>query len=383
MAEKKDYYETLGVSRNASEADIKKAYRKLAMKYHPDRNPGDKTAEAKFKEVKEAYEVLTDSQKRSTYDQYGHAGFEAGGPGGFGGGAGGFSGFGDLGDIFGDIFGEVFGGGRRRGSRSQAQQGADLGYELRIDLEDAVHGSTVAIKVPTWVSCDECGGSGASKGSKPVTCKMCGGSGQVRIQRGFLAIQQTCPNCHGEGKVIENPCSNCRGQGRVRKTKTLSVKIPAGIDNGDRIRLAGEGEAGMHGASPGDLYVEVHINPHQIFERDGNNLHCEVPIGFVTAALGDELEIPTLDGRVKLRVPPETQSGKVFRLRGKGVKSVRGGTVGDLLCRVNVETPVNLSREQKELLEKFAKSLAEGGKKHTPKAKGWFEGIRNFFENLR
>jgi len=374
---KRDYYEILGLAKNASDAEIKKSYRRLAMKYHPDRNPGDKSAEEKFKEAKKAYEVLSNNQKRAAYDQFGHAGVEAAagagaGPGGFGG----FQGFGGFSDIFGDIFGDAFGGGR---SRTRPQRGADLGYDLAVDLEDAVHGTTVTIRVPTWIKCDECDGTGAKKGSSPTTCTTCGGSGQIHMQQGFLTIQQTCPECHGQGQVIKDPCYKCHGQGRMREAKTLSVKIPPGVDNGDRIRLAGEGEAGMFGGQAGDLYVQIRINPHPIFTREGNDLHCEVPIDITIAALGGELNIPTLDGQVKLKIPPETQSGKMFRLRGKGVKSVRTGITGDLLCKVTIETPVNLSYEQKELLEKLAQSLSQDGRKHSPKSKTWFDNVKKFF----
>jgi molecular chaperone DnaJ len=374
MAEKRDYYEVLGVTKNASEADIKKAYRKLAMKYHPDRNPGDKNAEDKFKEVKEAYEVLSNDQKRSAYDKFGHAGVGAGA--GAGPGFGGFEGFSGFGDIFGDIFSDVFGG---RARNRPPQRGADLGFDLTLDLEEAIHGITEKIRVPTWVKCTECNGSGARKGSGPTTCGTCGGRGQVQMQQGFFTIQQTCPNCHGSGQVIKNPCPKCHGHGRIREEKTLSVKIPAGVDNGDRIRLAGEGEAGMFGAGAGDLYVQINVRPHTIFTREENDLLCEVPISIITVALGGELDIPTLEGRVKLKIPSETQSGQIFRLRGKGVKSVRSGVTGDLLCKVVIETPVNLNREQKELLEKLDQSLSEGGKKHSPKSKSWFDNVKKFF----
>lgn len=372
---KRDYYETLGVERNASEADLKKAYRRLAMKYHPDRNPDDKEAELKFKEAKEAYEVLTDNRKRSAYDQFGHAGVDPS----MGGGRGGFD-FGDIGDIFGDIFGDVFGGGR--GGQRRAHRGADLAYRLDLSLEDAVHGTQTRIDIPTLVSCEECHGSGAKKGSSPITCSDCNGIGQIRIQQGFFSVQQTCPTCRGEGKIIKDPCGQCRGQGRVQKRKTLSVKIPAGIDTGDQIRLSGEGEAGMHGAPPGDLYVQVNVKQHAIFERDGNDLLCEVPINFAMAVLGGELEVPTLDGRIKLKIPSETQSGKLFRLRGKGVKSARDHHVGDLLCRVIVETPVNLTSQQKELLQQFDAALAKDRNKHTPKTGGWFNNVKKFFEGF-
>lgn len=373
---KKDYYELLGVSRNASEDEIKKAFRKLAMKHHPDRNIGDDEAEAKFKEVKEAYDVLSDNRKRAAYDQFGHAGVN---PNMGGGGAGGFD-FNDLGSIFGDIFGDVFGGGRA-GARSQ--RGADLGYNLDLTLEEAVHGTEVQIRIPTWISCDECTGSGAKKGSSPVTCKTCAGMGQVRLQQGFFTIQQTCPNCRGEGQVISDPCNKCHGQGRIQERKTLSVKIPAGVDSGDRIRLTGEGEAGLHGAPPGDLYVQIRVKPHPIFAREGNDLHCEVPISFIMAVLGGEIDVPTIDGHVKLKVPAETQTGKLFRLRGKGVKSARSGSTGDLFCKVAVETPVKLTREQKELLQQFSDSVAKGGDKHSPQEKTWFDSVKKFFEDLK
>jgi|TARA_B100001059_G_scaffold207814_1_gene219612 molecular chaperone DnaJ len=374
---KSDYYEVLGVSKDASERDIKKAYKRLAMKYHPDRTAGDKELETKFKEVKEAYEVLTDDQKRQMYDQYGHAAFEQGG-GGHGGGFGG--GHGDFGDIFGDVFGDIFGGGGRRQSRQQ--RGADLRYNMDLSLEEAVRGKDVEIKVPTWVSCKPCDGSGAKAGSKPKTCTTCHGAGQVQMRQGFFAVQQTCPTCQGTGQIISDPCDSCHGQGRVEKTKTLSVKIPAGVDTGDRIRLSGEGEAGMHGAPAGDLYVQVSVREHPIFQRDGNNLYCEVPIGFTTAALGGEIEVPTLDGRAKLKIPAESQTGKMFRMRGKGVKSVRSGAQGDLICKVVIETPVNLNERQRELLEELEQSMGKDGSKNRPKEKGFFDGVKKFFDDL-
>jgi molecular chaperone DnaJ len=378
---KRDYYEVLGLQRGADEAEIKKAYRRIAMKHHPDRNQGDVGSEEKFKEANEAYEVLSNPQKRAAYDQYGHAGVDgqagAGGFGGFGGG----SSFSDIfGDVFGDIFGGAAGGGRGRGG---PQRGADLRYNLEIDLEDAVHGATVKVRVPTLENCDECDGSGARRGSSPVSCTTCGGAGQIRMQQGFFSVQQTCPNCRGKGRMIKDPCPACHGRGRVEKQKTLSVKIPAGVDTGDRIRLGGEGEAGPEGGPPGDLYVQVAIRPHKIFERDGKHLYCEVPISFADAALGGELEVPTLEGRVKLRVPPETQTGKLFRLRGKGVKPVRGGAVGDLMCRVVVETPVNLSKRQKDLLAELQASLGESSQKHSPRKNSWFEGVKSFFEEMK
>ncbi len=375
----RDYYDVLGISRGANDGEIKKAYRRLAMKYHPDRNAGDKEAEEHFKEVKKAYEVLSDSQKRQSYDQFGHAGVD----GVAGGGAEG-AGFGGFGDIFGDIFENIFtGGGRPGGGQSRAQRGADLRYSLDLSLESAATGTETSIKVPTQLNCSACDGSGAKKGTQPKTCETCEGQGQVKIQQGFFTIQQACPTCHGEGRVIATPCSSCHGHGRVRDSKKLKVKIPAGVDNGDRIRLAGEGEAGLFGGPSGDLYVQVNLKSHAIFERHESDLHCEVPISFVTAALGGELEVPTLQGRVNLKIPAETQSGKVFRLRGKGIKSVRGYGVGDLLCRVVVETPVNLSREQKNLLQSFQDSLDSSKKKHTPKSSSWFSGVKKFFEDMK
>ena len=372
---KRDYYEVLGVSKSASADEIKKAYRRLAMKHHPDRNKDDDAAEVRFKEAKEAYEVLKDSEKRAAYDRFGHDGVRgaAGGPGGFG--AEGF------GDIFGDVFGDIFGGGRR-GAGPQVFRGADLGYELRLDLEKAVAGDNITIDVPTQVSCDTCNGSGAKKGSDPVKCSTCGGVGQVRMQQGFFSIQQTCPACKGAGTTIADPCNDCHGRGRVRKTRTLAVKVPAGVDDGDRIRLSGEGEAGRNGGPAGDLYVEIRVNPHKIFERDGSNLSCEVPVSIAAATLGGEVELPTLDGTVALKVPAGTQSGKVFRLRGKGVRTVRDARVGDLFAQVAVETPVHLTAEQKELLERFDAALQSGGERHSPRAGGWLDTVKRFFERI-
>ena len=376
---KRDYYEVLGAAKDASAQDLKKAYRRLAMKYHPDRNPDDENAEEKFKEATEAYEVLTDANKRAAYDQYGHAGVDpsmGGGAGGFGGGGANFS------DIFGDVFGDIFGGGGGRG-RSSVQRGSDLRYTLELDLEEAVRGTTVTIRVPTLVACETCDGSGAKKGTTPTTCTTCGGHGQVRMQQGFFSVQQTCPRCHGTGKMITDPCKDCHGNGRVEKQKNLSVKVPAGVDTGDRIRLAGEGEAGVNGGPAGDLYVVVSVREHKIFQRDGKNLYCEVPISFVDAALGGELEVPTLDGRVKLKIPEGAQTGKLFRLRGKGVTPVRGGSAGDLLCRVVVETPVNLTKRQRELLEELRQTLEAEGSSQSPRAKSWFDGVKNFFEDMK
>ncbi len=378
---KRDFYEVLGVARNASEADIKKAYRRAAQKYHPDRNPDSAEAEDKFKEAKEAYEILTNSQKRAAYDQFGHAGVDTSAAGGAGPGAG-FGG-GNFSDIFGDVFGDIFGGGRAGGSGANVYRGADLRYNLDLSLEEAFAGTTVKIRVPTHVTCKTCHGSGAKKGTSPITCTTCGGRGQVRIQQGFFSLQQTCPQCHGKGSVIKDPCGTCHGQGRIKEQKTLSVKIPAGVDTGDRIRLAGEGEAGENGGPAGDLYVQIKVRPHAIFSREESDLFCEVPISFTSAVLGGELDVPTLEGRVKLKIPPETQTGKMFRLRGKGVKSVHGGGIGDLMCRVEVETPVNLNRKQKELLEEFQRSMEEGDGKHSPRTSRWFDGVKKFFEDMK
>ena len=367
---KRDYYEILSVDKGVSEKDLKKAYRRVAMKYHPDRNPDDKDAEAKFKEANEAYEVLSDANKRAAYDQYGHAGVNQ--QGGFGGGTEGFA------DAFGDIFGDIFGGGRSH--RRGPQAGSDLQYNLTLDLEQAVKGTEVKIDIPTYVTCKPCDGSGAKPGTKISTCTTCHGSGQVRMQQGFFAVQQTCPHCRGKGKIIEQPCGTCRGQGVVKENKTLNVKVPEGVDNGDRIRLTGEGEASREGGPNGDLFVQISVRPHALFERDGRHLYCDVPISFADAALGGELEVPTLDGRVKLKVPSETQSGKMFRLRGKGVKPVRGGAVGDMMCRVAIETPVNLTKRQKDLLKELQSTLEEG--KHNPKKKSWFDGVKDFFDDM-
>jgi molecular chaperone DnaJ len=373
---KRDYYKVLEVARTATEAEIKKAYRRLAMKFHPDRNPNDHDAEEKFKEAKEAYEVLTDAQKRAIYDQYGHEGLSArGGGGGFGAGDA-FS------DIFGDVFGDIFGGGRRGGGR-QVFRGADLRYDLELDLEQAVFGHTATIEFTTLGECELCKGAGAAPGSKTVACDTCGGVGQVRMQQGFFAVQQTCPRCKGRGQIISEPCDSCLGQGRLRKKKTLSVKAPAGVDTGDRIRLAGEGEAGRNGGPPGDLYVEIRVREHPIFERDGSHLSCEVPVSFATATLGGTVEVPTLGGHVELKVPAETQSGRVFRLREKGVKPVRGGATGDLFCRVVVETPVNLTEDQRELLRQFDESMHNSSRNHSPRESSWLDGVKRFFDTIR
>ncbi len=377
---KRDYYEVLGVNRNASEADIKKAYRRLAMKFHPDRiADGEReVAETKFKEAKEAYEILSDAQKRTAYDQFGHAGVDPS-MGGGGGGPGGAN----FSDIFGDVFGDIFSGGGGRGRGQRPNRGADLRYNLQLTLEEAVFGTNVQVKVPTLVECSSCGGSGARKGSKPKTCGTCNGVGQVRMQQGFFSIQQTCPQCHGRGTVISDPCGSCHGQGRIEEHKTLSVKVPPGVDTGDRIRLAGEGEAGELGGPPGDLYVQVAVKPHDIFTREDANLFCEVPICITTAALGGEMEVPTLDGKVVLKIPPGTQTGKMFRMRNKGVKPVRGGPQGDLICRVLIETPVSLTERQKELFKELDDTLlGHSAKTHSPHSSGWLDGAKKFFENM-
>ncbi|MES1982242.1 MAG: molecular chaperone DnaJ [Pseudomonadota bacterium] len=361
---KRDYYETLGINRDASDEEIKKAYRKLAMKHHPDRNPDNPKAEEQFKEAKEAYETLSDTQKRASYDQYGHAAADAG----MGGGAGGFD--------FGDIFGDIFGGGR---GRSNVHRGADLRYNLEITLEQAARGTETQIRVPTMAECTTCHGSGAKPGTTPTTCSTCAGHGQVRMQQGFFSIQQACPRCHGSGKVITSPCATCQGAGRVKQHKTLSVKIPAGVDNDDRIRLSGEGEIGSNGGPPGDLYVVIQIAPHVVFQRDHNDLHCEMPISFAVAALGGEIEIPTLDGSARIKIPAETQSGKVFRLRGKGIKGVRSTTFGDLHCHVMVETPANLTERQKEILREFESINEKDSARHSPRAKSWMNKVKEFF----
>jgi len=369
---KSDYYEVLEVSNSASDADIKKAFRRLAMKYHPDRNPDDAQAEAKFKEAKEAFEVLSDSSKRAAYDQFGHAGVDQSAGGGFGGGG--------FGDAFSDIFGDIFGGG---GGRSRARKGADLQYNLELSLEDAVQGTTVKIRVPTLKHCTSCSGSGARPGSSPETCATCAGHGQVRMQQGFFSVQQTCPNCRGKGTTISDPCPDCSGAGRVKEHKSLSVEVPGGVDTGDRIRLTGEGEAGDAGTPAGDLFVQVHVKPHPIFERDNADLYCEVPISIVMAALGGEIEVPSLVGRLNLKIPSGTQTHKLFRMRSKGIKPVRGGPVGDLICRIVVETPVKLNTRQKELLEEFGESMGKAAKKHSPNENSWIDNVKKFFEDMK
>jgi molecular chaperone DnaJ len=367
---KRDFYEILGVNRDASSEDIKKAYRKLAMKHHPDRNPDNPKSEGLFKEAKEAYEILSDEQKRAAYDQYGHAGVD---PQARGSGGGGF------GDSFSDIFGDIFGGGG--GSRSNVYRGADLRYNLEISLEDAAHGSETRIRIPTMAECEACEGSGAKKGTQPKTCPTCAGHGQVRMQQGFFSVQQTCPKCHGTGRYIPDPCTTCHGAGRIKQHKTLSVKIPAGVDEGDRIRLSGEGEAGVNGGPTGDLYVQIHLKPHAVFQREHDDLHCEMPVSFTTAALGGEIKVPTLDGAAHLKIPAGSQTGKAFRLRGKGVKGVRSHAQGDLLCHVVIETPVNLTDRQKELLREFEEISQGNDGRNNPKAQGWLDRVKEFFSD--
>ncbi len=375
---KRDFYEVLGVAKNATDEELKKAYRKLAMKYHPDRNPDDKKAEEQFKEVKEAYEMLTDPKKREAYDRFGHAGVDpnmagAAGAGGFGGG--GFA------DVFGDIFGDIFGGQQRGGGGrggNNVYRGADLRYAMEVDLEQAAHGHTTEIRIPSYDPCDVCKGSGAKPGTKPKVCHTCNGQGAVRVQQGFFSIQQTCPTCHGTGKVIPEPCTACGGEGRVKKNKTLEVKIPAGIDDGMRIRSAGNGEPGINGGPGGDLYVEIHIKKHEVFERDGDDLHCQIPIAFTTAALGGTVEVPTLGGRVEIDLPEGTQSGKTFRVRGKGIKGIRSSYPGDLYAHVAIETPVRLTDKQKQLLRELDTTLKDD--RHSPQAKSWMDKVRDFFQ---
>lgn len=367
---KRDFYEILGVNRDASSEDIKKAYRKLAMKHHPDRNPDNPKAEAQFKEAKEAYEILSDEQKRTAYDQYGHAGVDPQARSGAGGGG--------FGDAFSDIFGDIF-GGSSGGNRANVYRGADLRYNLEITLEEAAHGSETRIRIPTMASCETCDGSGAKKGTQPQTCPTCAGHGQVRMQQGFFSVQQTCPKCHGTGRYIPDPCNTCHGAGRVKHHKTLSVKIPAGVDEGDRIRLTGEGEAGVNGGPTGDLYVQIHLKPHTVFQREHDDLHCEMPVSFTTAALGGEIKVPTLDGAAHLKIPAGSQTGKAFRLRGKGIKGVRSHAHGDLLCHVVIETPVSLTDRQKELLREFEEISQGNDGRNNPKAQGWLDRVKDFF----
>ena len=374
---KRDFYEILGVPKNASDEEIKKAYRKLAMKHHPDRNQGDtsKAAEVKFKEAKEAYEMLSDPQKRAAYDQHGHAGVDPnmrGGPGA--------EGFGGFAEAFGDIFGDVFGGGRRgHGGGRQVYRGSDLSYAMEVTLEEAANGKDAQIRIPSWDDCETCHGTGAKPGTKPITCTTCHGAGAVQMRQGFFSVQQTCPQCQGKGKIIPEPCTSCHGQGKIKKQKTLEVKIPAGIDDGMRIRSTGNGEPGTNGGPPGDLYIEIRLKKHDIFERDGDDLHCQVPLSFTTAALGGEIEVPTLAGKAAIDIPEGTQAGKQFRLRGKGIKGVRSSYPGDLYCHVSIETPVKLTEHQRKLLKDLEESLKKGGAKHSPTGSSWTDRLKSFF----
>ncbi|MEY3794738.1 MAG: hypothetical protein RLZZ521_2067 [Pseudomonadota bacterium] len=375
MATKRDYYEVLGVPKNASDEEIKKSYRKLAMKFHPDRNQGDASAEVKFKEAKEAYEMLSDAEKRAAYDQYGHAGVDPNmrGPGGAGFGGAGFA------DAFGDIFGDIFGQARRQQGGRQVFRGNDLSYAMDITLEEAATGKDAQIRIPSYDECETCHGSGAKPGTSAKTCGTCQGSGQVQMRQGFFSVQQTCPHCRGTGKIIPDPCNPCNGNGKIKTHKTLEVKIPAGIDNGMRIRSTGNGEPGTNGGPPGDLYIEIRTLKHDIFERDGDDLHCAVPVGMTTAALGGEITVPTLQGEAAIDLPEGTQTGKQFRLRGKGIKGLRATFPGDLYCHITVETPVKLTEHQRKLLKELDESLKKGGDKHSPNEKGWADKLRSFF----
>jgi molecular chaperone DnaJ len=375
---KRDFYEVLGVPKNASDDEIKKAYRKLAMKFHPDRNPDNKASEEKFKEAKEAYEILSDAKRREAYDRLGHAGVDPNAAGGAN-----AQGFGGFADVFGDIFGDIFGGaggpgGARGGARSNVYRGADLRYAMEITLEQAAHGFETEIRVPSWEACDTCHGSGAKPGTKPQTCRTCTGQGSVRVQQGFFSIQQTCPTCHGSGKVIPEPCEACEGAGRVKRNKTLQVKIPAGIDEGMRIRSAGNGEPGINGGPSGDLYVEIHVKEHAVFQRDGDDLHCQVPVTMTSAALGGSVKVPTLGGSAEIEVPEGTQTGKTFRLRGKGIKGIRSSYPGDLYAHIHVETPVRLTEKQKVMLRDLDATLKDD--KHSPQTRSWKDKVKEFFQ---
>ncbi|CAL4319341.1 molecular chaperone DnaJ [Buchnera aphidicola] len=374
---KQDYYQILGISKSANDREIKKSYKRLAIKYHPDRNQGDKNAEKKFKEIKEAYEILINPEKRTAYDQYGHSAFKQGNSNSsfehhFGNSA-------DFNDIFGDVFGDIFGNHQT----SRSRRGSDLQYNIELELEEAVRGINKEILIPKLQKCLACHGSGSHLGKQPKKCYSCQGSGQIHIRQGFFSVQQTCSNCQGKGEVITHPCMSCKGNGRVQSSKKIAIKIPAGIDTNDKIKLKNEGEAGKNGAASGDLYIQISVKKHHIFERQENNLYCEVPINFSMAALGGNIEVPTLDGKIKLKIPSETQSGKLFRIKGRGVNSIRTRRVGDLLCRVIVETPVKLNEKQKELLRELGNSLNQQKKvTNNPKSKRFFDGVKKFFDNL-
>lgn len=381
---KQDFYELLGVSKGADGDEIKKAYRKLAMKHHPDRNPDDKVAEQNFKDANEAYEVLKDDEKRAAYDRFGHAAFEQGGPGGFGGGPGGFGGGEGFGGGFSDIFEEMFGGGGRgHGGQEQSGRGSDLRFNMDITLEEAFNGKSSEIRVPSSVGCDSCDGSGATKGSKPVNCSTCAGHGRIRSQQGFFTVERTCPSCHGQGSVIKDPCRNCSGTGRVHKEKTLSVTIPPGVEEGTRIRLSGEGEAGLRGAPAGDLYIFLSVKSHRIFQREGANIYVRVPVPMTTASLGGSVEVPAVDGsRARINIPTGTQSGQQFRLRSKGMSVLRSTSRGDMFVELSVETPVNLTKRQKELMEEF-RSAGGDENKHSPQSEGFFSKVKELWEDLK
>ncbi len=374
---KQDYYESLNVTKNADASSLKSAYRKLAMQYHPDKNPGDAKAEAKFKEINEAYEILKDDNKRAAYDQYGHQAFE----GGMGGRQSGGQGFGGFTDIFEEMFGD-FGGGGRGHSAAQANRGSDQRYNLEISLEDAFHGKNIDLKIPGTVSCEKCDGSGAEDDAKPISCATCNGHGKVRQQQGFFTLERVCPACQGQGSSIDKPCNPCSGSGRVTKERTLSVNIPKGVEEGTRIRLTGEGEAGLRGATAGDLYIFISVSPHKIFQRDGANIFCEVPIVMADAALGAEIEVPTIDGgRAKVKIPNGSQTSQQFRLRAKGMNVMRSNSRGDMYIQISVETPVNLTKRQKELLEEF-RNAGDNNKSHSPKSDGFFSKVKEFWEDL-
>ena len=378
---KRDFYEVLGVAKNASDDDIKKAYRKLAMKYHPDRNQGEgaKKAEEQFKEVKEAYEILSEANKRAAYDQFGHAGVD---PNMAGRGGPGAEGYGGFAEAFGDIFGDIFGGGAgRRGGGQQVYRGNDLSYAMEITLEEAAAGKETQIRIPTWDNCETCHGTGAKPGTTPKACPSCNGSGTVHMRQGFFSIQQTCPGCHGTGKIIPEPCTACNGAGKIKRQKTLEVKIPAGINEGMRIRSAGNGEPGTNGGPAGDLYIEIRVKAHEIFERDGDDLHCTVPVGLVTATLGGAIEVPTLGNKsAEIELPEGTQHGKTFRLRGKGLKGLRSSYPGDLYCHVAVETPVKITEHQRKLLKELDESFKKAGDRHSPNAKSWTDRVKDLFK---
>ncbi|CAL4319232.1 molecular chaperone DnaJ [Buchnera aphidicola] len=377
---KKDYYKILNIPKSANDREIKKAYKKLAMQYHPDRNPDNKNAENKFKEIKEAYEVLIDSQKRSAYDQYGHSAFEQGGYSNNTSFDGNFSSNTDFSDIFGDVFGDIFGSNKK----NKPKKGSDLQYNIEISLEESVKGVSKEIFIPIFQKCNFCHGSGSYLGEKSKKCNPCKGSGQIHIRQGFFSVQQTCSNCQGSGEIIDNPCNQCNGSGRIKKPKKIIIKIPKGVDTNDKIKLQNEGEAGKHGAQSGDLYIQIFVKKHNIFQRKENNLYCDVPINFCMAALGGNIEVPTLDGKIKIRIPEETQSGKLFRIQGKGIRSIRNQNMGDLFCRIIIETPINLNNKQKELLRELERSINnnKNKKKNNPKSKRFFEGIKKFFDDL-